>query len=425
MKKIFFKTLILIAIATTAIAQDVPTQWIHGWGKGANFWIHYAPTFAAQRRMNSGRPFYSDNDDNGVVIARATIDSRIARTTGGNILIGHSMGGLVAREYARAVPGNVRGIVTVASPNQGAPVATHVLNGFAQTIINKGVNDMSAGPVEEGKTLLSSLFPLGPGAIAQYYANKRIDAFTIDMFAAVRDMINDQAATRTIQDFAVSGTYIAGLNAVNHTMPVVNIVCEENSKAALRLANGMIFAPENSPLHQYSDNAFVEYADKLREIYKGFRIYHDVQKFAQPWRAGHHNRLANHWHRGENYLESVHEVDYNTLIGTTRLIPTTSTVLVQVCNSTCGGISAGREDCPPPTPADCYYTYQTITTYRSETTLSDGLVPSWAQKMRNITANNVYLAPGVSHAEPSNHPEAFNAYNRVFDRTDALGVPRR
>jgi len=167
-------------------------------------------------------------------------------------------------------------------------------------------------------------------------------------------------------------------------------------------------------------------ADKLREVYKGYRIFHDVQKFAQPWRYSYHNSLSNKWQKGEKYLASVHEADYNLLLGTTHSIPTSITRQVLVCPGDCGTSGSGRvASCTTAVSPDCYYEWQTISTYIVETTVSDGLLPSWAQKMKNISIENVYYAEGVSHAEAANHPEVFKQYNKVFNRTDKLGVPLR
>lgn len=125
-------------------------------------------------------------------------------------------------------------------------------------------------------------------------------------------------------------------------------------------------------------------------------------------------------------MGSVYGADYNTLIGATRSVPVTTTVLVRVCDTDCSDLpEMGRVDCPPPSEEDCHYEYQNVTTWQVVTTLSDGLLPIWTQRMPNILSRDVYTAVGVSHAEVGNHPQINVAYNSVFNRSDRLHVPIR
>jgi hypothetical protein len=431
MKNIYLM-IVAVMVATANInAQTTPVNWIHGHGETDKIWRNYAPLFEQERKMTSSTPTYSDNDENGVVSAKETLDSRMT-TSASNILIGHSMGGLVAREYERTYGiSSVRGIVTVTSPNQGATVANQILNGNAQTIINRGISDLSAGPVADGKiimgTLLTSSLTGIPTAVANKIINKKVDAFLKEnLYAKVSEFLANQTST-TLSDFRVNGTYINGLNAYKARVPIVNIICEENDKAALRIANSSISPPEDAPLNQYEDGNLVTVVDRLREIYKGRRIFYDVAKWANPLAYSSLNSMANKWQRGENYLGSVYEADYNTLIGATRTLPVTTQVLMQVCNTTCSDPNSRMAPtCPPPTEADCRYEYQNVTTYQVVTTASDGLLPNWTQRMPKITDDNVYTAAGVNHLEVGNHPAIERAYRDVFDKANSkLNVPRR
>ncbi|HEY8933939.1 MAG TPA: alpha/beta hydrolase [Cyclobacteriaceae bacterium] len=427
---------LIMIVAASAITSNVysqsatPVNWIHGLGETDKIWKNYAPLFEQERIMTSNTPVYYDNDRSGVVSAKNTLDNRMTASAS-NILIGHSMGGLVAREYERNYGSSlVRGIVTVTSPNQGATVANQIISGNAQTIINRGIADLSAGPVADGKTIMNALLTSSltgiPTTVTNKIINKKVDAFLKEnLFVKVSEFLANEPYA-TLEDFKVNGTYINGLNAYTARVPIVNIICEENDKAALRIANSAISPPEDATLNQYEDGHVATIVDRLREIYKGRRIFYDVAKWTNPLAYSSLNSLANKWQRGENYLGSVYEADYNTLIGATRTLPVTTQVLVQVCNTTCSDPNARvAPTCPPPTESDCHYEYQNVTTYQVVTTASDGLLPNWTQRMPKIADDNVYTAVGVNHLEVGNHPEIEKAYRKVFDRTDQLRVLKR
>ncbi|MEL7148700.1 MAG: hypothetical protein AAFO69_20165, partial [Bacteroidota bacterium] len=356
-----------------------------------------------------------------------------------NFLIGHSMGGLIAREYVRQNNNRANAILTIGTPHNGAWIANNVRNGNAERAINDGVAEMTAGPFSEGKSLITNLLGLGglPGIFASIWANKKIDEITEDFYAGVRESVANFIAgvnRQSLADLSVGSNYLNGLNGANIPVPVANIICEENDRSGFRLAQAAIQSPENAALHTYDDGDLIRAADKIRGVYKTFRIYHDVRKFTKPWRYGHHNRQANRWHRGENFLKDGFNNAHARLIGAVRTERRTTTRWVQECGpfaDDCHPRRSERElipidDCLTANdPDECRWVQRTITTTVTITENSDGLVTVGSQRTNGTPNANVYRAVGVNHLEIGNHLQMTQRLNEVFNRNDVYRVPAR
>jgi pimeloyl-ACP methyl ester carboxylesterase len=181
-------------------------QWVHGMGEDyAQYWNIYADTFFKDRVCDYDFQHYPTftNFSNGALNGRVfeygfTSAESISKTAealytfwnkptrlfqeyddatktssfhpfryelDGNgfppIMIGHSMGGLVARAVAGVAAstptlnpsaGQVAGIITVGTPNRGAPVIESIQNGTAANYLTAAAQHIAAG---SGYTLLS------------------------------------------------------------------------------------------------------------------------------------------------------------------------------------------------------------------------------------------------------------------------------
>ena len=114
--------------ATTASAQDRTTVFIHGLNSGPATWIDTQNRLAAELAIRpltadlSWQSFYENQAD------------ELERELGGStpadaIAVGHSNGGVVARQWSRRR--DLNAIVTLGSPNQGAPIVDHVFEWLA------------------------------------------------------------------------------------------------------------------------------------------------------------------------------------------------------------------------------------------------------------------------------------------------------
>lgn len=65
----------------------------------------------------------------------------------GSVVVAHSEGGLLAREYLRQ-KGNdkLKALITVGTPNLGAPIANNIANGKVVSTVENWLEDLSAGP---------------------------------------------------------------------------------------------------------------------------------------------------------------------------------------------------------------------------------------------------------------------------------------
>ena len=110
------------AVAPGASAQDRPVVFIHGMASNSGTWEQTAS------RLQSRLEIVPERAD---VSWRSSIESQaleIAGRHGGlpasTIAVGHSLGGLVARQWSRSH--RLDGVVTLGAPNRGAPIANHV-----------------------------------------------------------------------------------------------------------------------------------------------------------------------------------------------------------------------------------------------------------------------------------------------------------
>lgn len=216
-------------IVNVTNAQDRTTYWVHGLGGSGESWNLYRPQFALERQMNSFSPTYLTT--NGIPDASRQLGANIGGDPN-NFIVGHSLGGLAAREYERTPGSNpISAILTVGTPHKGAFVATNVINGKARQTITYAVEEMTAGPYAEGKSLvtniLTAFFDL-PGFIAARWANKEIDKVVQeDFYAEIQNKLLEfegNMNTPSLRDLQPGSSYLNGLNSTVRTVPL-QILC--------------------------------------------------------------------------------------------------------------------------------------------------------------------------------------------------------
>lgn len=124
----------LAPIAGSQQLQYTHTGFLHGFGSSGHIWDTPNPatgnastmTFLSQsvRLRDSWNPTVPLEATFGQAWAR--IRDSLASRGGQNVLVGHSMGGLIARQTYLAAPerrGNISAIITMSSPHQGAVLA--------------------------------------------------------------------------------------------------------------------------------------------------------------------------------------------------------------------------------------------------------------------------------------------------------------
>jgi len=113
----------VIGWSARGAAQDVPTVFIHGLASSNATWQGAADRLKARVAIAPQRPNlnWRDKFENQA----SSLQGALGGLPGSTIAVGHSNGGLVARQWSRLHP--VSGIVTLGTPNQGAPLAYNAL----------------------------------------------------------------------------------------------------------------------------------------------------------------------------------------------------------------------------------------------------------------------------------------------------------
>jgi predicted alpha/beta hydrolase family esterase len=113
---------ILVGASTVASAQDRPVVFIHGVGSGPETWEETASRLQSRLQIAPERArvsWWESLETQG-----SQMDGRFGGLPGSTIAVGHSLGGLVARQWSRSH--QLDGLITLGSPNRGAPIANHI-----------------------------------------------------------------------------------------------------------------------------------------------------------------------------------------------------------------------------------------------------------------------------------------------------------
>ena len=114
---------LLLLCAAHASAQDTPTVFLHGLASSGGTWQNAATRLSARAAITPQRPDLNWRDTLESQADR--LQTALGGLPGSTIAVGHSNGGLVARQWSRLRP--VGGIVTLGTPHQGAPLAYNAL----------------------------------------------------------------------------------------------------------------------------------------------------------------------------------------------------------------------------------------------------------------------------------------------------------
>lgn len=122
-----------IALLTTflaqssAFAQDRPVVFIHGFGSGPSTWDSAAARLSSQLAMQPRNADLNWRAPYGVQAGE--LQQELGSLPSSVVAVGHSNGGVVARQWSRGR--SIDSLITLGSPNQGAPLANHLYEWFA------------------------------------------------------------------------------------------------------------------------------------------------------------------------------------------------------------------------------------------------------------------------------------------------------
>jgi pimeloyl-ACP methyl ester carboxylesterase len=123
--------LVALVVGATArpAAAQTPTVFLHGLASGPSTWSGAASRLAARVPIAPKIPSLGWDNPYGVQANRLNADPAYRDLPASTIVVGHSNGGIVAREWSRVHP--VSGIVTLGSPHGGAPIIPHLQDWLA------------------------------------------------------------------------------------------------------------------------------------------------------------------------------------------------------------------------------------------------------------------------------------------------------
>lgn len=223
--------------------------WLHGLEghKGSNTWDIYKQHLT----QNNGYIFEYLSNNSITGIAEDLYSKHIKPIEGSDniILIGHSMGGLVARSIQLMSPG-VKGIIIVGAANSGSTLLANTLNGNIYDYFSKAVK-MANFAVD--KSLLSGIFSGFPVTIIAAPIVVPVTVFKNSAINKVLDLLKTtyQAGIGIyaqshpcIRDMLPNSTYIKSINARRCDVPLVNIYGSEDYWQVVRAMGTLINVEE-------------------------------------------------------------------------------------------------------------------------------------------------------------------------------------
>ena len=202
--KFFRNILFVLAVLSTALlSQSTTVSFIHGFGGSPQVWNTMSTDLSQDYVFNTYNVSYNSAQAIGSSAASVFIPN-------GSVTVAHSQGGLLAREYLRRV-GTHRfdALITVGTPNLGAPVIIGAEGGKMQLLINLWIDDLIEGP-----SIL-----LGHSS-ASLYVNGLLEALKIIGNNALQDYIDLLFTAGSITDMKPGSSFLNTLNsAPSNTLP--------------------------------------------------------------------------------------------------------------------------------------------------------------------------------------------------------------
>ena len=415
MKKLSKYIFILLATIffNNLSAQERNVIWVHGLDGSESSWAYYESIFSEEREINSHRETYNtsvgiDHTANQVI---GTIDNDLGAqaTHPRNIAIGHSMGGLTIRDIDRLTGNNKRfgGLITVASPHYGAPIANSILDGSLESAAENACEKISAGPIAEYITL--------PWNFAGNMNNDILCNYFIDN-ESVQDI---QGNSSVNSDLRVGSSTINAINSHNTTTPTICIYAEEETPVHWRMFSSEVSDNEN-------DNEIVSDVNTAKNIWKAYRDYNIGKAIANswnPWAAALYHNRARQWKKGMDWIDDSENI-WCTLIKTSRTESYTHSYWDYQCVYDDWNPYPEYPERPIAPPHECEWkwVYVTETSYVTVNYPSDGLLPEYTQKLNNLPGGNYYHVSGANHLEVrdmSNSPQGDLTeieFNKIWNR---------
>ena len=426
----------------SALAQDPKIDWVHGLNSSRNFWANYRAVFEAERRINGfastngntvtnslGQRFIGASypTNRGVREFADSLQGTTNRFAPG-LAVGHSMGGLAAREVARRDPGAFRGLIMCGSPLRGATVMNNIRSGRAGAFVGNDVWQASRGPVAQF------------GGVRTYV----VAGVTIPFLdAQMRRWFLPEYGVATEIDLSEGSAYLNDINAAAPTVPRVMIWGDENSPIHFRSLSSDERRADNLPWVEDDDMRYVNIFNTMADVYNAVALANlggaVLSAVFLGWGATAYLAFVAHeWWAGARYIRNDSESQYAEIIGANRgTLTRTITYTTNVCNPSVDATTHCAQQVfgpitgpvPPDQVPILYQQFQDCVEIPIQRG-SDGTVPAYsalAQETNWQTGpSDWYRVEGCNHMEMRGHPNMTTQLNLVFNRPqgDPFHIPR-
>lgn len=265
---IIFSIIFIYISPVQSQTEDRRVDWLHGFEGSTTHWGNYADRFEGDRFMDSKRRLYSTNGSIDDITNNLNIPS--APT---NIGIGHSLGGIICRNYEVLGGNQLGGVITVHTPNQGASIASAVIDGRAEEFLNSSLSTF-AEAIDEIQDHLNLEIQITNDLIAWWDLGSNLwplewilnifgSSLEIDLnineeiptpegiqaqIGSAFEQINDPALVNVITDLDPTSDFINDLNTFSSNLPRIEVHGYEKDKELFRLGCSSDNAVWNSPL---------------------------------------------------------------------------------------------------------------------------------------------------------------------------------
>ena len=247
MKKNIFTIIGIIAIfACTNVAKANKYVWIHGMNDNRNCWYLYNYDSEIGNNQDT-RVDYTCNDRSISQLSQDVAQqSNIKNSTESVVLIGHSMGGLIAREIGiknnLEYANKVRGIITIGTPHQGALILNNSKNGTLWFLANKVFDLTYNSSLATIQAVASLLGPVGLSInrvlsyidLSKPYMN--ISKSLLLLGGNIYINISQGMYNQWGKDMEVNSPYMKQIAQQKVTVPILTFACEEDRMALPRVA---------------------------------------------------------------------------------------------------------------------------------------------------------------------------------------------
>ncbi len=405
MKKIIVIAILLISAKATDATNSY--IWLHGLNDNSYCWSVYSGSFGLYKTQ---RIEYQSENRNIEDAANESWDDTYSTYRNNMILIGHSMGGLVARELEYNHPGSVRGIITMGTPNQGAPVLNSISNGGIKSIGKKIVGKFTSS-VTSTLTAITGIFSVVGQRMADL-ASPAINKLTTNLIVnkAVMPMANEYLSSQCEKDMMTGSDYMNKISSRQVNVPILSFACEEDrwSIARLGACAGKGDALRTDPNANINGDADKSGYNTLKDgqnlcyIVGGAHTAAAAAYIAfgwwNPWawyQAGLNGNAAKNWFGTASYLDDGLDFDHAVLVGAYHI--------------------ETRTDC-----RKILWWKSCKTNNYTIPEAHDGVVPVNSQLLDKSRGANVIhpssTIKGVNHMEEFNHPNTKKALQETIEQ---------